>query len=141
MLCSLTLCGTIFPAPLNSERNINVAVSLWNGYDGGGLSVNNSFRRREYVWVSFSPCALITVPGESDFPKISEAFNMGRFAYNDIPQVAQQIAAVTARAVTGKSPVHWKAGVRALKPAVLPKPQDSAMPVPVSAPRTNDEPF
>jgi hypothetical protein len=108
MLCTVCICPIILPLPVDWERDIKVTV-------GRGTSLatftnemgQKQFHREEHGWMCFNPLGLISYPGESDFPKVSSAFNMGRYAYNDIPQVAQQVATATAKLISAKDPSFW----------------------------------
>jgi len=109
MLCTLTVTPMIFPAPVGWDRDIHVSAGLWNGHEGiAGQKTGREFRREENLWVSvLTPFALIPVPGKSDLPKRSDAFNWGRFAYDDIPDVARQVATSLAKTVVSREPAFW----------------------------------
>ena len=142
MFGTLTLVPIVFPAPMvQLERDIDVTVGLWNGRDGmGSGTMRKDFHRDEHAWMTLlTPLALITIPGESDFPKTSTAFNMSRFMYDDVPQVAQQVATALAKLVVTQDSAYWTAqpreqvtpGVPSALPAlptVLPPPAETAAP-------------
>jgi hypothetical protein len=140
MLCTLDICGTILPAPGDTDEDFDVKVGVWNGRDGiGGVPLKNSFQRQEHVWVSvFSPAALITIPGESDFPKMSgTVFGIQEQMELSYQQTAQQVATALAQLVATKEPGFWVVPVgngnspTALSSApttTLPPPTESAAP-------------
>ncbi|MDD3276029.1 MAG: hypothetical protein PHP93_03150, partial [Kiritimatiellales bacterium] len=136
MLCTLTLVGTVFPVPMEIDRDMDVSVSPWNGRDGRGSEpVQVNFKREQHMWGSIlSPLGLISIPGESDFPKVSEAFNMSRFAYDDAPQVAQQVATAVAKMVITKDSAYWTAPSRwtgsPASPGIIPATALEALPLP-----------
>lgn len=143
MLGTLTIVPMILPAPfIDVDRNISVSVGAWNGTDSkGSETVRSVFHRKQIGWGTvLTPLGLIPVPGESDFPKESEAFNMSRYAYDDIPQVAPQVATALAKIVAVKEPEFWTAPPRSVQqpgyspagsasaPSVLTLPSETAAP-------------
>ena len=139
MLCTADICGTIFPAPGDTDQDFNVKAGLWNGRDGiGGVPLQNGFRREEHVWVSvFSPAALITIPGESDFPKVSGTiFGIQGQMEASYQQTAQQVATALAHLVATKEPGFWvvpagretTSATLSSLPATLPPPGESTAP-------------
>lgn len=138
ILCTATIVGTVFPAPSEIDRDLVITVGVWNGKDGiGSAGTSKDFQREQHFWLSLlTPLGLISIPGESDFPKESEAFNMGRFAYDDVPQVAQQVATAVAKLVAAQDADYWTAQPRqyespaqsATTPAALPAPTETVAP-------------
>lgn len=142
MFCTLTLCGVIFPCPAQTDEDIDVQVRVWSGRDTLlGARLQKSFRQETHMWISLlTPLALITVPGESDFPKMSGTV----FGYKEqmncyYKQVAQQIATATAHLVAATDAAHWTAQPRApaasgapaapaALPTILPPPTEGAVP-------------
>ncbi len=141
MLCTLDICGTILPAPGDTDEDFDVKVGVWNGRDGiGGVPLQNSFQRQEHVWVSvFSPAALITIPGESDFPKVSGTiFGIQGQMEASYQQTAQQVATTLAQLVATKEPGFWAVPVGSGSSSIafpsaptttLPPPSESATPL------------
>ncbi len=126
MFCSLMLCGMVFPLPGESDEQFDVKAGVWNGQQGiKGASANKSFDRNMYFWVTvFTPLALITIPGESDFPKESGTIfgiESQMAAYELL--TAQQIATALAKSVAEKDPSFWSARPLMLKgtQSVLPE--------------------
>ena len=139
MLCTVDLCGTFFPCPAAQDEDFDVKAGVWNGRDGiGGTPLQNSFRREDHLWVSvFSPAALITIPGESDFPKMSGTLlGMQEQMETSYQQTAQQVATALAKLVAVKEPGYWTTPVGrennpATPPSVpttLPPPAESSAP-------------
>lgn len=129
MFCSLMLCGIIFPLPGESDEQFDIKAGVWNGGEGiKGASANKSFQRNMYFWVSvFTPSALITIPGESDFPKESGTIfeiESQMAAYELL--TAQQIATALAKSVAEKDLGFWTArplmlkGTQSLPEAIQP---------------------
>jgi hypothetical protein len=124
MLCTVDICGTILPVPGDYDEDFDVKAGIWNGRDGiAGVPLQNSFRREDHMWVSvFSPAALITIPGESDFPKMSGTiFGIQSQMETGYQQTAQQVATALAQLVATKEPGFWvvPAGSES-SPAALP---------------------
>lgn len=108
MLCTVCICPIILPMPVDWERDLIVTVGRGDSYsDINNIVDKKGFHRDEHGWMCFNPLGLISFPGESDFPKVSAAFAMGRYAYNDVPQVAQQVATATAKLISTKDPAFW----------------------------------
>ena len=137
-LCTAFLAGTVFPVPFQTDHDIEIAVGCWNGR--GNLNngaVRENFRREDHGWFSIlSPLGLITVPGESDFSKVRTGPNNQRAGYDDVPQIARQIATAVAKLIAAQDPAFWTApilapgvpdAVQAL-PAALPVPKEFATP-------------
>jgi hypothetical protein len=118
------LCGLIFPLPSDSDEDFDVRAGVWDGRDGmQGAPLQTSFRRENHVWVSIlTPTALITIPGKSDFPKVSGTlFGIQNQMETYYQQIAQQIATALAQLVATKEPGYWVAPVgRESTPAALP---------------------
>jgi len=134
-LCTGFLCPYIFPAPDKFEEDIDVKAGLWNGRDGmRGAPLQASFQRENHCWRSIlTPSALITIPGESDFPKESNMFTEGV----NYPQISQQVATALAQLVATKEPGFWVLPAGSESSAValpsapttsLPPPAESATP-------------
>ena len=143
MLCTLMITPMILPAPLEINRDLTVSAGLWNGTDGKGSPVvRNKFRREQRGWVTMlTPLALIPAPGESDFPKESEAFNMGRNSYDDVPQVAQQVTTAIAKMIAGKDTEFWTAQPRRMESPSFSPVSPSAVPATLTLPTETIAPF
>lgn len=138
ILCTATIVGTVFPVPMEIDRDLEIAVGSWDGRDGiANVPTRKGFQRAQHIWGSLlTPLGLISIPGESDFPKKSEAFNMGRFAYDDVPQVAQQVATAVAKLVVTKDADFWTVQPRqygspvqpAIPPVAVPLPMETVAP-------------
>ena len=137
MLCTVDICGTIFPCPVQQEEDIDVKAGMWNGRDGiAGVPLQNSFRREDHQWVSiFSPAALITIPGESDFPKMSGTiFGIQSQMETGYQQTAQQVATALAQLVATKEPGFWVVPVGSeSSPAALPSTPTTTLPPPAES--------
>jgi len=137
MLCTADICGTIFPCPVQLEEDFDVKAGMWNGRDGiGGLPIQNGFRREDHQWVSiFSPAALITIPGESDFPKMSGTiFGIQSQMETGYQQTAQQVVTALAQLVATKEPGFWvvPAGSES-SPTALPSTPTTTLPPPAES--------
>lgn len=142
MLGTLTIAPGILPAPMvHFDRDIRVAVGVWNGIDGmAGKGPRQGFQRTQRGWCTLlTPLGLIPCPGKSDLPKASEAFNMGLFGYNDVPTVAQQVATVAARLVVTKDTAYWTTRHREPVPSITA--QTSEAPTALPPPKANALPF
>ena len=132
MLCTADICGTIFPAPGDTDEDIDVKAGVWNGRDGiRGASVQNHFQRVEHVWVSiFSPAALITIPGDSDFPKTSGTIMGMQEQMHEAYQVtAEQVSTALATMVAAKDQGFWVVPVGGeTTPGTLPAPTTTLSP-------------
>jgi hypothetical protein len=140
MLCTVDICGTILPAPGDTDEDFDVKAGVWNGRDGiAGAPLQNGFHREDHVWVSiFSPAALISIPGESDFPKTSGTlFSMQEQMRNSYQITAQQVATSLAHLVADKEPGFWvvsassessPAASSSAPTTTLPPPTDQAAP-------------
>lgn len=120
LLCSALLCGLIFPLPGESDDQFEIKAGVWNGQEGiKGASVKKDFQRTSATWSSaFTPLALITIPGESDFPKESYTeFDIK--GHTDAYEVitAEQISTALAKSVYEKDPSYWSARPLMLKGA------------------------
>jgi hypothetical protein len=134
-LGTLCICGLILPCPADSDEDYDIRAGVWNGRDGlRGATVQTSFRRENHMWISLlTPSALITIPGETDFPKMSGTIlgvqSQMETAYH---QTAQQIATALAQQVATKEPEYWTAPMgRENNPTVLPTaPPATTVPLP-----------
>jgi len=137
MLCTADICGTLLPCPAQQDEDFDVKAGVWNGRDGiAGVPLQNSFRREEHLWVSvFSPAALITIPGESDFPKISGTiFGVQEQMETAYQQTAQQVATALAQLVAAKEPGFWVVPVgRESTPGTLPAVPTTMLPPPAES--------
>lgn len=118
MFCSLMLCGIIFPLPGEVDEQFDIKTGVWNGQQGiKGTFAHNNFERDSYFWVSvFTPSALITIPGESDFPKVSGTiFNINSQMAEYQALTAEQIATAIAKSVAEKDLGFWSARPLILK--------------------------
>ena len=132
-LGTVCLCGLIFPCPGDSDEDLAVKAGVWNGRDfNRGAVVETSFRRENHTWVSLlTPSALIHIPGESDFPKISGTlFGIQSQMQEYYLQIAQQTATALAPLVAAKDPEYWAfpAGAETSPSSFQPPP--SAVPLP-----------
>jgi hypothetical protein len=138
LFLTLTICGNILPAPRETDLDLTVLTSVWNGVDGpSGAGGRKQFHREERGWFSlFTPLGLITIPGESDFPKAMQAGNP--FLDNSL-QIAQQVATALAKIIESKGPDFWtsssrreqlsgSAPVPAIQSAPLPPPTEPIQP-------------
>lgn len=118
MFCSLMLCGIVFPLPGEADEQFDLKIGVWDGNENiKGASLKESFQRNMYFWVSvFTPSALITIPGESDFPKESGTI-LGMQGQIDAYELltAQQIATALAKPVAEKDIAFWAARPLTLK--------------------------
>ncbi len=111
MLCTGMLCGIIFPLPGEMEEKFDIKTGVWNGQGGiRGESIKNNFQRDSEFWVSvFTPTALITIPGESDVPKISGTILDTDSQMKEYELItAQQIATSLAKSISEKDASYWK---------------------------------
>ena len=120
LLCTGLLCGLVFPLPGGSEEQFAIKAGVWNGQEGiKGASIKKDFQRTSSIWSSaLTPSALITIPGESDFPKWSYTeFNIK--GHTDAYEVitAQQISTALAKSVSDKDLSFWSARPLMLKGA------------------------
>lgn len=117
-LSSVMLCGLVFPLPGGSDDQFAIKAGVWNGQEGiKGASVKRDFQRTSATWSSaFTPLALITIPGESDFPKSSYTEFNPRSRINDYELItAQQIATALAKSMADKDSGFWSARPLMLK--------------------------
>jgi hypothetical protein len=139
MYGTVLLCGLIFPAPGTTDEDFDVTAGVWNGRDGAhATTVRTSFRRENHVWVSLlTPSALITIPGKSDFPKVSGTlFGIQQQMDLYYQQIAPQIATALAQPVAAKEPEYWAApasrdsipGSQQSVPPALPPPAEQPAP-------------
>jgi hypothetical protein len=134
MLCTVFVCGMILPCPGQMDEAFVVKAGVWGGRDGmRGAPLENGFQRENYSWVSlFTPLALIRIPGESDFPKVSGTIfgiqSQMRLYYE---QIAQQTATALAQLVATKDPEYWatvSASTEALPSTLQPPPTSVPLP-------------
>jgi len=139
MLCTADICGTILPCPAEEEDDYVVKAGVWNGKDGiQGPPLDKGFRDELHMWVSvFSPAALITIPGDSDFPKMSGTiFGLQSQMHECYQRLAQQIATALAQLVVTKDREYWTApifeqrppGSPSFVPTTLPPPAEQTTP-------------
>ena len=116
VLCTVDICGLIFPAPGQMDEAFNVKAGVANGRGGiGGTPLSKSFQREDHFWASvMTPLALIHMPGASDFPKFSgTVFNIQEQMETSYQQTAQQVATALAQLVADKEPGFWTVPVGA----------------------------
>jgi len=144
MAGTLMLCGMVFPLPGQSDEDITVGVRVWSGQETlWDAPFQKNFRRENHMWVSiFTPLALITIPGESDFPKMSGTLlDVQAQQETYYQQIAQQVATVLAKMVVTKDAAYWAAQPRGQSiPAVVPM-RPVATPAPLPAPAQTPAPF
>lgn len=143
MYGTLLISGVILPCPGDSDEDFDVAAFVWSGRDQRqGPSLQKSFRRENHTWVSLlTPAALITIPGESDFPKVSGTiFNVQKMETVYLQQLAPQIATALAKLVVTRDSAYWTAQPRwtgspsmspalpSAEPMALPSPTETAAP-------------
>ncbi|HBM16510.1 MAG TPA: hypothetical protein DD381_09255 [Lentisphaeria bacterium] len=111
MLCTVMICGLILPLPSDTSENIAIKTGIWNGYNGiKGSSLNKELKIESEAWISLlTPSALISVPGESDFPKKSGTMMFGTKNITDYYEsiIAQLIVTTLAGTITEKDPSFW----------------------------------
>jgi hypothetical protein len=145
MLCTLMITPVILPMPSMVEHDLTVSVSASKVTAGEGSTEDRKkFHREVHAWeTALTPLGLITVPGESDFPKESRAGDfepiLMRWSY-DYEQVAQQMATALAKVIVSKELDFWKDALRPAQkqgpsatgatdaPAASPVPTDSPTP-------------
>lgn len=133
---TLLISGVILPCPGDSDEDIDMRVGVWTGRENlRSATLQKSFRREIHTWVSLlTPAALITIPGESDFPKVSGSlFNMQGMEKVYLQQLASQIATALAKTVVTKDAEYWTAQPRWTAPV---SGSPGLNPSPVSAPLT-----
>ena len=144
MFGTLMLCGMVFPCPGQSDEDMTVGVRVWSGQETlWDAPLTKNFRRENHMWVSiFTPLALITIPGESDFPKMSGTIlDVQAQQETYYQQIAQQVATVLAKMVVTKDAAYWAAQPRGQSiPAVVPM-RPVATPAPLPAPAQTPAPF
>jgi hypothetical protein len=142
MYGTLLICGTILPAPGDTDEDLTVNTYVWSGRsDSYSATIQQNFRRENHTWVTLlTPIALIPIPGETDFPKVSGSlFNMQSMEDAYLQQLAPQIATALAKMVAAKEADFWTAQPRwnnapALTPATQPAPTVLPMPTDTVAP-------
>ena len=110
ILCTVDICGLILPAPGQVDEAFEVKTGVANGRGGmSGSPLQKSFRREDHFWVSvMTPSALIHMPGESDFPKMSGTlFSIQAQMDSSYQQTAQQVATALAQLVATQEPGFW----------------------------------
>jgi hypothetical protein len=142
MFATLTISSIILPCPGQMDEHLTLKINTYPGR--GSLQeaiLQKTFRREIHTWVSLlTPLALIDVPGESDFPKVSlSAFDMQKGEEIYLQQLASQLATGLAETIAAKDPDFWRSqpftGSSSMSPArpisppvALPLPTDSAAP-------------
>jgi hypothetical protein len=137
ILCTVDICGLIFPCPGGVDEAFDVKAGVWNGRNGiGNTPLQKSFLREDHFWVSvLTPSALIHMPGESDFPKFSgTVFNIQEQMETSYQQTAQQVATALAQLVADKEPGFWvvPAGSES-SPTALPSTPTTTLPLPAES--------
>ena len=112
LLGTLDICGAIFPCPGQQDDEFAVKTGVWTG-DAKlrGAAPQITFHREMHFWLTlFTPLGLITIPGESDFPKTSGTiFDIQGLQNDYCQQIAQQLATVLAKQVTTRDAAYWTA--------------------------------
>lgn len=144
MYGTLLISGVILPCPGDSDEDFDVTAFVWSGRnDLRGASLQKSFRRENHTWVSLlTPTALITIPGESDFPKVSGTiFNVQKMETVYLQQLAPQIATALAKLVVTRDSAYWTAQPRWSSSPALSPALPTAEPVALPAPTETAAPF
>lgn len=149
MMCwmygTLLISGVILPVPGDSDEDITVKAGVWTGReDLQSAAVQKNFRREIHSWVSLlTPAALITIPGESDFPKVSGSlFDMQKMETVYLQQFASQLATALAETVAAKDPSFWTAQPRRIEtPALAVPARSTTAPVALPLPTETVAPF
>lgn len=138
MLCTADICGTILPAPADQDDNYVLKTGVWNGRDGiQGAPLEKDFQDQLHIWCSvLSPAGLITIPGESDFPKMSGTIlSVQSEMETGYQELAQQVATALAQLVVTKDQEYWtvpmyeqRSSSQSPVPSVLPPSTESAQP-------------
>jgi hypothetical protein len=141
LLGTLLISGVILPCPGQTDEDITLKAGIWTGKEERQVTVlEKKFRREIHMWISLlTPAALITIPGESDIPKVSETLL-------DIPQIersylqllASQIATALAETIAIKDPEFWTSQPRMNSPTIfspttLPVTPPVALPLPTDS--------
>ena len=142
--------GTLFmapyflPLPTDRERDMTVAIGTGANKEGfSNVALRQSFHRSEHGWFSmFTPLGLISIPGASDFSKVSAAFNSeGDDICDMFPQLAQQVATAIAKQVVTKDAEFWTTQPRQLNSSVLSPGHPVNPPVALPLPTETVTPF
>jgi hypothetical protein len=144
MFGTLFMAPYFLPLPTDRERNMTVAIGTGTSREGfNNVAIRKDFNRKEHGWFTiFSPLALIAIPGESDFPKVSVAFNnKGLDIYDYVPQVAQQVATAIAKLVAAKDSEFWTTQPRLNTPSIMLPTQTGDVPVASPLPTDSVAPF
>jgi hypothetical protein len=133
MFGTLFMAPYFLPLPTDRDRNMTVAIGTGTGHEGfKNIAFRKEFNRKEHGWFTiFSPLALIAIPGKSDFPKESTIFNMkGLDLYDDVPQLAQQVATALAKLVATQDAAFWTSQPRTGTSSPLSPTRPVATPLP-----------
>lgn len=144
MYGTLLISGVILPCPGDTDEDIAMKAGLWTGRDDlQSAAVQKNFRREIHSWVSLlTPAALITIPGESDFPKVSGTlFNMQKMEEVYLQQLASQMATALAETVAAKDPAFWTAQPRRMESPSFSPVSPSAVPATLTLPTETIAPF
>lgn len=145
MYGTLLISGVILPCPGQMDEAYEINVSV-RGNNQTLLCTTNGFRNEYHTWCSLlTPAALMEIPGESDFPKISGSlFNMKPLEDDYYNTISRQLASAVAHAVVGSGSEFTKMTpvpapvIAQTKPPAVEKtdnvPVDVSVPVPASLP-------
>ena len=131
MFGTLLISGLILPCPGDMDEDITIKAGVWTGReDLQSATLQKSFRREIHTWTSLlTPAALITIPGESDFPKVSgtlaEIQGMEKVY---LQELASQIATALAKMVVTKDAAYWTAQPRWTGSPVSPAASPASVP-------------
>jgi hypothetical protein len=144
MYGTLMISGLILPCPGQADAEYDIRISVLEDESAvsGKLCATNGFKNEYHTWSSlFTPAALIEIPGESDFPKISGSlFNMKPLEDDYYNVISRQLAAAVAHAVVGAGPEFTKAApssapvIAQTKLPVVEKTDNAPVDVPVPIP-------
>ncbi|MFA6713861.1 MAG: hypothetical protein WC082_03195 [Victivallales bacterium] len=144
MFCTLLLCGTILPLSTETDEKIELDIGIDDGRGNiAGKAVKKSFERKSEVWVSvLLPTALIPIPGESDFPKISGTIlGIDKQVTDSARITAQQIITAVAKAIITKNIAYWKTAPPRIKTPVLSSAPSTVTSMQVTPASETSEPF
>lgn len=144
MFCTLLLCGTILPLSAETDEKIELNIGIDDGRENiAGKGIKKSFDRKTEVWVSvLLPTALITIPGESDFPKISGTIlGIDKQITEGARITAQQIVTAVAETIVTKDAAYWKTAPPRIKTPVLSSAPSTVASMQVTPASETSEPF